>query len=416
MTVSSESAATSETLRDEEKFVILAQLERLLATPYFSHSRRFPAFLRYIVRATVDGQADLLKERTIGIEIFGKGADYDTAVDPIVRVTAGEVRKRIAQYYQEPGHEREVRLSLTPGSYVPQFHFPEVHSDPDPGDAALSPAEPVALHSVAVQGGEASGARWRWVLAVALALIVIAAAAGFLVWRTSHSSAFAEFWNPILSSPDPVLLCVADQTEYTAISLRDAADPSHQVTLNDNLTAVVIDDLNAIVKIAGVLQSAGKHYSLRGENATNLMDLRNGPSIVIGAYDNAWTLRMLKPLRFHFANNPEMTMFSIVDSAQHDNARWVLDRRQQVETNNYRDYAIVARFSDQITGEPMLIAAGIARGGTIAAGEFLTNSALLEQVRAQQPSTKAKNVEVVLSTQIINGEPGTPSIEAVYYW
>ena len=97
MATSSESATVPESPRDEEKFAILAQLERLLATPYFSHSRRFPAFLRYIVRTTVDGQGDQLKERTIGVEIFGKNADYDTALDPIVRVTAGEVRKRIAQ-------------------------------------------------------------------------------------------------------------------------------------------------------------------------------------------------------------------------------------------------------------------------------------------------------------------------------
>ena len=166
-----------------------------------------------------------------------------------------------------------------------------------------------------------------------MSLLLVAAGAAFLIWKNSHTPlAFAEFWVPDSGSPDPVLLCVADQTQYTAITLRDAADPEHQVTLRDNLTAVIIDDLHRIRKIAGVLQSAGRHYSLRGESATTLTDLRNGPSVIIGAYDNAWTLRMLKPLRYHFANNPEMTMFSIVDGAQHEQARWVLDRRQQVAT------------------------------------------------------------------------------------
>lgn len=169
-------------------------------------------------------------------------------------------------------------------------------------------------------------------------------------------------------------------------------------------------------RVAGVLQSSGKHYALRGENATTLMDLRNGPSVIIGAYDNAWTLRFLHRLRYHFANNAEMTVFSIVDAAQHDKARWVLDRSQQVATNNYQDYAIVARFTDEVTGKPTLIAAGIARGGTIAAGEFLTSPSMLKAVLSKRPSAHAQNVEVVLSTQIINGEPGTPKIEAVYYW
>jgi len=408
--------ATTETFTEEEKIAIRAQLERLLANPYFSHSRRFPAFLRYIVNTTLDGQGDLLKERTIGVEIFGKSADYDTALDPIVRVTAGEVRKRIAQYYQESGHEHELRLSLQPGSYVPQFHFPGSGSVAVEAEA---PDETVAAASATALVGAMparAGSRWRWIMASAVALILIAAAAGFLVWRHTRDSAFDEFWSPILSSPDPVLVCVADQTQYTAISLRDAQDPEKQVTLKDNLTAVVIDDLSAVIQIAGVLQSSGKHYSLRGENATTLMDLRNGPSVIIGAYDNAWTLRFLRRLRYHFANNPEMTVFSIVDAAQHDRARWALDRSQQVATNNYQDYAIVARFTDDITGKPTLIAAGIARGGTIAAGEFLTDPAMLQAVLSQRPSAHANNVEVVLSTQIINGEPGTPNIEAVYYW
>ncbi len=132
----------------------------------------------------------------------------------------------------------------------------------------------------------------------------------------------------------------------------------------------VIDDLSPIIKIGGVLQAAGKRYTRRGENATTLMDLRNGSSVIIGAFDDAWTLRMLRPLRFHFANNADMTMFSVADSLRPGQTPWVLDRRQQIATNNYWGYAIVARFTDETTGRPTLVAAGIGRGGTIAAGEF----------------------------------------------
>ena len=112
-------------LSDEERAAIQEQVGRLLADSHFSQSRRFPSFLRYVVEKTLAGQEDALKERTLGVEIFGRRADYDTASDPIVRVTAAEIRKRIAQYYQDPGHESELRVSLPPGSYVPQFHWPE---------------------------------------------------------------------------------------------------------------------------------------------------------------------------------------------------------------------------------------------------------------------------------------------------
>src|ERR1700723_4288223 len=90
-------------LSDEEKTAIQEQVGRLLADSHFSQSRRFPSFLRYVVDKTLAGQEDALKERTLGVEIFGRRADYDTASDPIVRVTAGEIRQRIAQDYQEPG-------------------------------------------------------------------------------------------------------------------------------------------------------------------------------------------------------------------------------------------------------------------------------------------------------------------------
>jgi hypothetical protein len=412
MATFSEATETRETFTEEERRAIEAQLERLLANSHFSNSRRFPAFLRFIVSATINGQADLLKERTLGIEVFGKDADYDTAADPIVRVTAGEIRKRIAQYYQELGHQDELKLSLPPGSYVPQFHFPNTSQSESRDEA--TPVAAVATAQTQSSPPKATRFQWRFAAVILIALLGIAGA--LLVLRQSQRSAFAEFWDPILNSPQPVLFCVADQTQYTTISQRDAENPSQLVTLKDNLTAVVIDDLGTIVKIANVVQTAGKPYSIRGENATSLTDLRNGPSVIIGAFDNAWTLRMLRPLRYHFANNPDMTMFSIVDGSQQDQARWIVDRRQQIATNNYRDFAIVARFTDDTTGEPTLVAAGIGRGGTIAAGEFLTDPDLLKAVRDQRPSAKTKNVEVVLSTQIIDGEPGTPKVEAVYFW
>ena len=62
-----------------------------------------------------------LKERTLGIAVFGREPSYDTSTDPVVRATAGEIRKRIAQYYQESGREHEIRINLSPGSYVPEF-------------------------------------------------------------------------------------------------------------------------------------------------------------------------------------------------------------------------------------------------------------------------------------------------------
>jgi len=403
----------AEVFIEEEKAAATEQLERLLGNPHFSHSRRFPSFLRYVVEKTLAGQQDALKERTLGIEIFGRPPDYDTATDPIVRVTAAEIRKRIAQYYQDPGHEGELRISLPAGSYIPQFH------EPTPDASLTVTPETVSGHPSALEGGKHTPPHhhfWRG-FAVSFLLLAVIAGGGAWIWQSQHRSPFDFFWGPVLKSNDPVLICVADQKQYSNIALRDANDPSHQIILPDSLTAVVSDDLVPIVHVAGLLQANGKKYGLKAESATNLMDLRAGPTIFIGAFDNAWTLRLTGPLRYHFINNPEMTELGIVDSKAPASTRWMLNRQQQMATNNYKDYAIIARFTDSITGEMAIVVAGVARGGTIAAGEFLTDpDNLAELMHAAKVAGNKKNMEIVLSTQIIGGEPGTPKMEAEYFW
>jgi hypothetical protein len=409
-----DSATATTVFTDEERKAIQEQVERLLSNSHFNQSRRFPSFLRFVIEQTLLGQTDLLKERTLGIEIFGREADYDTASDPIVRVTATEIRKRIAQYYQEPGHETELRVSLPAGSYVPQFQWPQVAGEIVPQTVAIvtPPAAAVVLEGVA----DTKPPRlWSWRRAAVAALIaIVLCSAAIYLWRSAQRSAFEFFWGPLVRSSEPVLFCVADQSRYSTITLRDAANPSRQSQLQDNLTAIIIDDLNPIVRVAGLLQSNGKKYSVKGEGATNLMDLRNGPTVFVGAFDNAWTLRLTANLRYHFANNPEMTDFGIVDSTKPGEPGWVVDRLQQMTTNNYRDYAIVARFIDGTTGKLAVVVAGVARGGTRVAAEYLTDPSDLAEL--EHAAGNKKNMEVVLSTQIIDGEPGSPKVEASYFW
>ncbi len=412
------------TLSESEKSAVREQLGRLLENPYFSHSKRFPNFLRFVTEQTLAGAEDNIKERTLGVEIFGRDPDYDTASDPIVRVTAAEIRKRVAQYYQEPAHVNELRIALPSGSYIPRFHWPKGANDPVLKEIDLAAAE-VLTNPEAHPNSNPAHARRRPLLVLVLACVVAGAlsAGSVLLWQMMHRSATDFFWGPVLAEKDPVLICVADQTESSGQSLRDAADPARQVQLQpmtqakDNLTTVAIDDLSAVVRIAGLLQSNGKQYSLRGERATSMADLRTGPAVFIGAFDNAWTLRLTDPLRYHFSNNADMSEVQIVDSTATAQSRWVVEQAVQVATNNYRDYAILARFTDTNTGKLTVILAGLARGGTITAGEFLTDANDMAQLkRASQAAGDKKNMEVVLSTPIIDGEPGSPKIEATYFW
>jgi hypothetical protein len=405
-----------------EKRAVQQQLEHLLASPLFNSSKRYAQFLRFVVARALDGHAGQLKERILGIEVFERIADYDTNTDPIVRVTAAEIRKRIDQYYQDPKHSQEIRLFLPAGSYAPQFSWPG-HPNGFPATASTSPAigatvlrapslSPTAAPSVRSSRRISAVTK----MLVGAATLGVVAVAALMIWRESRPTLVQQFWGAFANSPEPTLFCIADQVQEGNIRLRDAAEPQHEITLPDNMVTVIIDDLNPLVNIAGTLRTFGKTYRVLGESTATLTDLRRGPSVFIGAFDNGWTLRLTSPLRFHFANEPSMAKLWIEDRDHPDKREWLLDRLQQ-KTEDYKDYAIVARFVAPDTDQVSVIAAGIGRGGTVAAGEFLVDENRMEEMRKQLPADwQKKNIEVVLETQVIQGRSGPPRVQAVHIW
>jgi hypothetical protein len=406
-------------LSPSEAAAIQRQLELLLESPHFSHSKRFPSFLRFVVDQTLAGEADTLKERTLGIEVFGKDADYDTASDPIVRVTAAEIRKRIAQYYQDPGHQDELRITLPSGAYIPQFHWPhnaeEIPQLPRPILPGLALADQAAVQASAVSPSVPSISRKPWLLFAGLLLVAAFAASGWYFLK-SRPSALDRFWAPVLRSGEPVVVCFP-LNHFNGIMLRDAADTTQQRQLKEDASALVVDDLQPLTSLTGLLTLHHQGFLLMGDDTASLTDLRRGPAIFVGAFDNSWTLRMTRGLRYRFGNDADMTQFWIEDTQSPTHARWAIDRGQQQATHNYRDYAIVARFLDANTGKLAVVSAGIARGGTVAAGEFLTVPSNIELIKSRVPKNwDSQNMEFVISTEIIDGRSSPPRVEAAYFW
>jgi len=407
---------------DEEKAAVQQQLDRLLATSLFSSSKRYPSFLKFVVSRSLAGETDQLKERILGVEIFGRPADYDTHTDPIVRVTAAEIRKRIEQYYQDPKHSQEIRFFLPAGSYAPQFSWPGRPaglSTATPREESLAVTElPVALSEEPKIYRVRPLKKFEWRRnAIAMVVVAILLAAASVVWFTTRQTALRQFWGPFIRTSEPTLFSIADQRQYSSIRLRDAADPQKEITLNDSMVTIIIDDVSPLVNIAGLLRTYGKNYRVLGESSTTLTDLRRGPSVFIGAFDNGWTLRLTAPLKYHFANDSAMSRFWIEDRSNPAKRDWVLDRSVQQQTGTYKDYAIVARLVDPNTEQFVVIAAGIGRGGTVAAGEFLVDTNRMAETLKQVPQDwKNKNLEVVLETQVIDGRSGPPRVITAHTW
>jgi hypothetical protein len=175
-------------------------------------------------------------------------------------------------------------------------------------------------------------------------------------WHKAGESAFNVFWSPVFQSLSPVLICIADQNQDSSIVLQDAADPDRQIILNDRPAAVAIDDTVPLLSVGGILQSHQRLYRVKGQAATTLADLRQGSDVLIGAFDNGWTLRLTQPLRFHFVNNPQMLQLWIEDRQK--GTRWVRDLTKVSDNRPYIDYAIVARYLDPMTNNVVVVAAG----------------------------------------------------------
>jgi hypothetical protein len=145
--------------------------------------------------------------------------------------------------------------------------------------------------------------------------------------------------------------------------------------------------------------------------------VRAGPVVLIGVLNNDWTLNRTSPLRFHF-EGPEgpNRVYWIADTQHPESRAWQVNSMAP-KSNVVKDYAIAARFTDEATGQVVLVVAGIAGSGTRAAGEFLTDEASLKQlVEGVGVDWRKTNFEVVLSSQVVNGMQGKPRLEAKTFW
>ncbi len=96
-------------------------LKEVIEGEAFKGSHRSGQFLTYIVEESIAGRFTALKERVIGVKLFGRDPSYDTGEDAIVRVTASDVRRRLLQHYGKYGFTSEFRISLPLGSYIPEI-------------------------------------------------------------------------------------------------------------------------------------------------------------------------------------------------------------------------------------------------------------------------------------------------------
>jgi len=400
----------------EERGEVLGQLNRILADSHFSHSKRYPHFLRYVVEETLRGAGDQLKERNLGIIIFDRPPDYDTNADSIVRVTAAEIRRRIAQYYDQTSHYGELRIDLPSGSYAPHFSralpaYPErAHEN------GKVPEEPKVAERRLEEADRKGSVSRRTILLVMLALVSVGVGAlvYWVHWGRVATPSLSQFWNFEGSRQDDVQLCIGQIDPWMGMQSPPAGDSVRAIRKEERLLA--LSDAAAAITIASTVTSVGLNPSLIGSHLATFVDLQREPTVLIGAFDNDWTQQLTEklPYRLERPNNGEV--FQIVETAGLNPKVYQLDMTEPY-TKFTQDYGIVARFVSNVTNQPTIVVAGLASNGTAAASKLVTSEGLFAQARRSLPNDwQKKNLEIVVATQVIGGRSGPPKILEVRSW
>jgi hypothetical protein len=397
------------------------QLERLLSSPHFRNSKRCQSLLHYVVNAWLEGAPDRVKERNIGCEVFHRDAGYDTNQDSVVRTTAAEVRKRLAQYYLEPGREEELRLSLPAGSYLPEFR----------PAAASTAATALVVEGLAPEPPSHRRVPLFWPVA-ALAVMT----AGTLWWLASGDTALERFWKPIVDDRADAIICVEQPLKIYRIEgqrsdeLNDKmvgngpAPPAAKEVL-DSTTLTLSDlkqagnqyfsfgDLMVSVRLSELLARHKKSFQVLGDRNAAYHDLRGKPAILIGQFNNRWTLGLSGGLRYYLERNPANRMYEVHD--RQDQGKVIASASRS--SSRPEEYAIVSRVFNPVTEKTVISVMGMTQQGTIAGGDFLTNATYMQQAFRTAPAGwYRKNMQLVLRTAMVSGTAGPPQPVATYFW
>ena len=398
-------------------------LREVLESPAFKGSRRSQQFLQHIVERALSRRWDELKERTLGVELFGRSPSYDTGVDAIVRVTASDVRKRLHQFYAETG--AEIRIELHSGSYVPEFRRTAVRD--------LTVSAPVAEAPQMLPRARWFSGRGRRV-ALSGALCVGVAAG---VWLWNRQSA-AERTSPRHVLPWSILLQDGRQLQVVfadpdisamqeligwQISLSDYANRRYvanpealgsdmqralRVLRGANVPSVDAGIALTISRLAAATSARLKTHTAR---SLQLGDFKTDDDFVIlgSPRSNPWGGLFQEQLDFDFIYDQELKREVIRNKRPQagEPARYVPTARGW-DTGDA--FAIVALVGNPNQTGQVLLMAGTNAEGTGAAGELATNCVQLSrtlQAHGIDPSGPVRHFEILLRVRTMAGSPNT---------
>lgn len=432
---------------------VKVHLRSIIASAAFKGSRRSQEFLQFVVERALDHHFDDLKERVLGVELFGRSPSYDTGDDAIVRVTACEVRKRLHQYYVELGRQPEFHIELPTGSYIPEIHnLAPRPADPLPiiGEAAeivdttgVPDTQAVTsereIPAPRVIGGRARLAIWA---AVAIGAAIFAACAFWFskqrLAATVDSSVHVLPWSAMIQPNRPIRLIYCDPEIVNlqrllnySVTLSDYANQHYwpadikpdarrifqSISFRGASLAAV--DVSITLKMDELLHPATKRIvQMQTARSVRLNDFKTEDSFVLfgSPRSNPWVELFQDQLDFTFE-------FDTVRKAE-----FVRNRHpKKGESSTYVPtavgwgtgdaYAIIALAANPGQKGHVLLLAGSNAEATEAAGELAVNLGALDKILGDAGLSArgpVRRFEILLRVSTMAGSPKTSEVIACH--
>jgi hypothetical protein len=430
-------------------------LDEVLASAPFCHTQQCKNLLCYIVKHSLSQEEHLLRERVIGAEVFGRPPNYETGDDPVVRIRAAEVRKRLAQFYQSlpDTHATTVQIEIPSGSYRAVFRWreglrPAAVPSPELAEHVVDlpaaegapvlpvphivPSLPVP---VIVQQADVNTRWWKaysgLLQLMAVVLVLVIAALVYALVPSAEMRAFNRFWAPWTGNSKPIIFSIGSNAvyrlsdEFVDSYARDRKLENHGMeffvpTGPDTVikgtdvrqardSFVALGDVDAISALVATVTRSGQTFQERFPNDISFAELRDTPTVLVGGFNNPMTLELTKDLPFVLAARNE------IKETKPGGRQWIL--KASNDSRDTEDYAIVTRLAQRNGDAPILSVAGMGQYGTLAAASFICNPASVAQITHRlSMGWSSRNLQVVLHVRVVDFKAQPPEIVALQVW
>lgn len=410
------------------------ELGRILQSPQFCKAPRLQKFLRFVCDCYFQGKADQINEYLVGVEVFGKKADFSAAEDSIVRVEARELRRRLREYYQNGGRDSALVLDLPLGGYSPKFI---------PGIKDTQPKS--LLRRIALLP------LWARVLALVVTVTLVSFGSWKLVRISrageqgplgpslaagSHMRPLSAFWDRFLAAENSTIIVLSNPPVFRFVGGGDppelrskairlppsrtmAESLANEIQARDGLLLTPdldqytgIGEAMALYAIASTLKIGGGKLIVKQSRTLSADDLKNHNLILLGGSAvNLWTVKLGQTLDFL----GEQGSITNLRPQEGEPARYLISVFDSRTGKLANDYAVVAVQRSNATGHWVLLLFGGHSEGTQAAAEAMTDESFLGDLfrkmvpTSSQASSFPDNFQVLLSVKVDNGIPERPT-------